>query len=402
MDNLRIAIVHSAFGERGGAERSVLEQAKYLSRKNGTTLFATYSRPAQSYPQLMKDLDILELVGLRIPKLELASNVALGLILAKKCARKLDEYDVVLSHQQPGPWIASCSRRPYVVQIQSLLTKLYPEHFPDPEAFPHERIIEKDYDRALINLVGRLGGSALLRSIDRLSMRGARKVLVQSRRLAEIAKDIYDVQPLRVRYGIDFADLTRADSKPVFSKYEIEPPLILMATRLIPSKGAGIAIQIMPRILREHPHSTLVIACPRGPYQSYYDLYAKRLKVKDRTRIITVSSSELKALYSGASVVCFPSCEPENAPRAVVEAMHYGIPVVAWGNGWGGAEIMAESGGMLARPYETDDFADKILALLNDQELRRMVVEHAKQYVATLSWDNVGPRFEQILQKAAC
>ena len=402
MDHLRVAFVHSAFSERGGAERLILELAKYVSKKSKVTLFVTYSRPEQSYPDLMRGLGIRELVGLRTPRFELASNVTLGLILAKSIRRKLNEYDVVLSHQQPAPWIACCSGRPYVVQIQSLLTKLYPEHFPYPEGFPHEKMIEKDYDRALINLTGRLGGSALLRIIDRLSMRDARKVLVQSRRLAEIAKDVYGVQPLRVRYGIDFADLTRVDPKPVFSKYAIERPLIFMATRLIPSKGAGIAIEIMPRILREHPSSTLVIACPRGPYQSYYELYARRLEVENRTRIITVSSSELKALYSGASVVCFPSCEPENAPRAVAEAMHYGIPVVAWDNGWGGAEIMAESGGMLARPYEIDDFADKILALLNNQEMRRMVGKRGQQFAATLSWDNVGPIFERILQEAAC
>jgi glycosyltransferase involved in cell wall biosynthesis len=343
----------------------------------------------------MKGLAIRQLVGFPIPKFELVSNVALGLILAKNFNRKFEEYDVVLSHQQPGPWIAYASTRPYVVQVHSLLTILYPELFPDEPPW------DTDYDRFLINLTCKLGGCRILRRIDGLSMRGARKVLVQSKRLAEVIKDLYGVEPLRVPYGIDSTGLTRTSPKPLFSKYRIKPPLILMVTRLIPSKGADVLIEIMPRILQEYPNATLVIACPRGHYQTVWRLHARRLNVENSTRIITVPHSEINALYSGATVVGFPSMAPENAPRAVVEAMSFGIPIVAWGNGWGGAEVVAEGGGMLAKPYDVSDFGDKVQAVLNDKEMRLRIGEHSRQYAATLSWERVGPKFEQVLQNVA-
>jgi glycosyltransferase involved in cell wall biosynthesis len=391
----RIAMIHSSMGERGGAEKLILEQANYLTKRHSLTIFATYSRPQQCYPNLMKGLDIRQLVGFPIPKFELVSNITLALILARNFKGNFEEYDILFTHQQPAHWIAYTSSRPYVVQIHSLLTILYPERFPDEPPW------DTDYDRFLINLASKLGGYRILRHVDRLSMRGARKVLVQSKKLAKVIKDLYDVEAFCIHYGIDFSGLTRTNPEPVFSKYRIKSPLILMVTRLIPSKGADVLIEIMPRILREYPKATLVIACPKGHYQTVWRLHARRLNVENSTRIITVPPSEINALYSGATVVGFPSIAPENAPRAVIEAMSFGIPIVAWDNGWGGAETVAEGGGMLAKPHDINDFGDKVQALLNDEEMRIRIGKRTRQYAATLSWEHVGPKFEEVLRNAA-
>jgi phosphatidylinositol alpha-1,6-mannosyltransferase len=81
--------------------------------------------------------------------------------------------------------------------------------------------------------------------------------------------------------------------------------------------------------------------------------------------------------------------------------MAFGIPVVAWDNGWGTAEVLRESKGIVAKPYDVNDFAEKVLALLDDVELHRRIGERSKWYAKSLSWERVGPQFVRLLAASA-
>jgi glycosyltransferase involved in cell wall biosynthesis len=160
-------------------------------------------------------------------------------------------------------------------------------------------------------------------------------------------------------------------------------------------------IQILPKILRGHSTATLVIACPPGKYQTTLHNLAVRLNVASSTRIMSPTSLELNALYSAADVVVFPSQAHENAPRAVLEAMRFGVPPVVWDNGWGATDFVKDGLGYRARPYDLSDFLDKILTLLNDRDMRDKMGRSARSAAEKYSWANVGPVFENILRQAA-
>jgi len=88
-----------------------------------------------------------------------------------------------------------------------------------------------------------------------------------------------------------------------------------------------------------------------------------------RTRVLgTVSSLDLVALYGGAAAFVFPSlCEGFGFP--VLEAMACGTPVIASDRG-AIPEIVAGAG-ILADPEGPAEFAEKVLQVLQDEELRR-------------------------------
>lgn len=390
---MRIASLHSAFAERGGAEKSVLEQAHYLSRRNTVSLFATYSRPESCYSNLMRGLDIRELVGIPIDKFGLVINVALGLFLADSFRGRFTDFDLLLSHQQPAHWIAYGSKRPYVVQIHSFLSLLYPERF---NTFPWDT----DFDRIAINMAIDFGGRPVLRQIDQASIRCARKVLVQGSMLGRIIQEIYDVTPVKIPVAVDLSTYMRTDPKNVFDKYSISSPLILTVTRALPSKRPDLMIRILPRILKDHPTATLVIVCGKSPYQIHLRRLAGRLGVTASTRILTVGSEEINALYSGASVVGYPAQGLEAVGRVPIEAMCFGVPPVVWDNEWGPSEVVKDGVGFRARPYDADDFADKVLTLLNDDELRGRMGARAESYSKSFSWERVGPIHQGILKDA--
>jgi len=388
---LRIASIHSALAERGGAERSILEQAHYLMRNHEVTVFGTYVNKSRCYEDLMKGLDVRQLVGIPVSKLDLFINTSLGLLLARKFKRDLKGYDVLLSHQEPAHWIAFCSKRPYVVQIHSLLTALYPELGDLPWG--------SDYDRMIIDTTLMMGGRRFARWSDQQAVRGAESVLVQGKMTGRMVQDIYGVRPVQVPYAIDFSRYLSADPKPVFARYSIRHPLILMVTRPVPGKRPDLMIRILPKILKDYPTATLVIACAEGLYTHIWRKLAESLGVATSTKIISISPVEINALYSGASVVVYPTQAPEMLGRVVVEAMYFGVPPVVWDNEWGPAEAVKDGVGLRARPYDINDFLDKILALLGDDELRQRMGNEAKRYARmTFSWEKAGHALEEILE----
>ena len=207
----------------------------------------------------MRGLDIQELVGIKISKFNLLVNVAAGLFFADSFKDRFTGFDILLAHQQPAHWIAYRSKRPYVVQIHSFLSILYPERF---DTFPWDT----DFDRIAINMAIDFGGRPVLRRIDQASIRGARKVLVQGRKIGEVIHEIYGVTPLRIPYAVDLSTYKRTDPRGVFSKYSITRPLILMVTRALPKKSPDLMIRILPKILKDHPSATLVIVSGKSPY----------------------------------------------------------------------------------------------------------------------------------------
>lgn len=344
----------------------------------------------------MKGLDIRELVGVPVTKFDLLINTALGLLLGDTFKARLAEYDILISHQQPTNWVAFRSERPYVLLINSLLPILYPDRFGPLSTW------DTDLDRIAIDLIVKGGARRVLRWMDQRAVRGAREVMVQGEKLGEVVRDLYGIRPLQVPYGMDFTPYQYTNPASVFSRYSIEPPLLLTVTRALPIKRPDVMIKILPTVLKDHPTATLVIACGKSPFIHIWNNLARRLGVQHRTRIISVLPNEINALYSGAEVLGYPTQALESVGRVVLEGLAFGVPPVVWDNGWGPAEIVRDGVGFRARPYEIDDFADNVLALLNDHEMRRQMGARGKHYVRTnYSWDRAGPPLEQILEQNA-
>jgi glycosyltransferase involved in cell wall biosynthesis len=62
--------------------------------------------------------------------------------------------------------------------------------------------------------------------------------------------------------------------------------------------------------------------------------------------------------------------------------------------------VVKDGVGLRAKPYDAEDFADKILTLLNDSELRRRMGARAKIYSQSFSWEQSGPYYERALKDA--
>jgi glycosyltransferase involved in cell wall biosynthesis len=176
------------------------------------------------------------------------------------------------------------------------------------------------------------------------------------------------------------------------TKYELPPRSILVVTRVIhpgmktrqffPGKSPEVAFRAFAKIRDRVPHQ-LVFAGNRireyllqteGPQANF-----------ERVKFIKfVPFEAMHLLYQSAEIFVNP-CMYEGCPNTVLQAMACGNPMVVAAAG--GSADVAESAALMARPMDADDFAEKILSLCRDDELRRQTREKSLARSAFFSWD---------------
>jgi glycosyltransferase involved in cell wall biosynthesis len=96
------------------------------------------------------------------------------------------------------------------------------------------------------------------------------------------------------------------------------------------------------------------------------------------------NADQMRVLYASADVVCLPS-QREVLPMALLEAMAFGLPVIA--SNVGGIPDLVEDGvtGLLVSPNSPDQLSAAISRLARDPELRRTLGQAAIARVASIA-----------------
>jgi glycosyltransferase involved in cell wall biosynthesis len=106
----------------------------------------------------------------------------------------------------------------------------------------------------------------------------------------------------------------------------------------------------------------------------------------------------LKEYYS-SSVFVLPS-RFEGFGLVLIEAMAAGVPVVSFDCENGPRSIITESiDGFLIPPFDIDEFAEKVLLLMNDDNLRKKMGENAQKSAAQYDIERVGLQWKQLFNE---
>jgi len=106
-------------------------------------------------------------------------------------------------------------------------------------------------------------------------------------------------------------------------------PRLIIACRQEVEKGAGIVIQSLPAILRQFPQATLDIVGEGSALGSFKRLAAE-LGVSDQITFHgKVTHARVIELLQRAHIFCYPTVASEGFPKAVLEALACGLPVIA-------------------------------------------------------------------------
>ncbi len=103
-------------------------------------------------------------------------------------------------------------------------------------------------------------------------------------------------------------------------------------------------------------------------------------------------------LYSGSCPFVFPSLY-EGFGLPLVEAMACGVPVVA-SNTSSIPEVVGDAA-LMVPPTQPEAFAEAILRVRSDQDLRKRMIEKGLNRAACFRWDRAARQLLQCMQNVA-
>ena len=126
---------------------------------------------------------------------------------------------------------------------------------------------------------------------------------------------------------------------------------------------------------------------------------AQQLSLEDHVRFVGQrDDGELKALYQAAHVYICMS-EHEGFCLPVVEAMHFGLPVISFASS--ALPETIGTAGVLVEQKRHPELAELIFELYSNTELRRRLIEAGHRRVSELSVEHFSRRVEELFVRSA-
>jgi glycosyltransferase involved in cell wall biosynthesis len=177
---------------------------------------------------------------------------------------------------------------------------------------------------------------------------------------------------------------------------DLTEPTVVTLRRLAHDKGIDMLLEAWALIAAQYPDWRLAVF-GSGPDEESLRQQARELGLDDQ-KIFRGLTTDLDAALSNASIYALPSRE-EGFPIALMEAMAYGLPSVAFDCAPGIRELLEdEFSGLLVNPGNVPGFAAALERLMKDYDLRRRLGGQAQKSVDRFSPDAVVDRWEHLFE----
>jgi glycosyltransferase involved in cell wall biosynthesis len=200
----------------------------------------------------------------------------------------------------------------------------------------------------------------------------------------------FDLPEAKVRVihlGIDprFGEsLAEPELRGLSERYRLPGEYLLFAGALEPRKNLPILVESFARVRDRRPGCGLVLAGRAGADLRAVEAKIASLRLDGAVRILGyVPEPELRGLYQAAAGFVYPSaCEGFGLP--LLEAMAAGCPVAA--SAAGAIPEVAGEAALLFPPGDAEACAAALLRLLEDETLRRSLIDRGRRRVREFSW----------------
>ncbi|MBT6176886.1 MAG: glycosyltransferase [Deltaproteobacteria bacterium] len=137
-----------------------------------------------------------------------------------------------------------------------------------------------------------------------------------------------------------------------------------------------------------------------GPSSKFLAQQAAKFGIADKV-IFHGQTDTPEELYSQAQIYCIPS-RFEGCPLGLIEAMSHGLPAVGFAECSGVNEMIIDGEtGLLANGMASDSFAEQLLALIHDDDLRLSCSEKSTEASKKYSPDAIYDQWEKVIIETA-
>jgi glycosyltransferase involved in cell wall biosynthesis len=166
------------------------------------------------------------------------------------------------------------------------------------------------------------------------------------------------------------------------------PLTIGFLARFVPEKGLHLLVDAFIRLHRsgEFPDLQLVAGgYVSRAYKTYMDGIRKRIKdnhLEDQIKLLgTLERAEKLNFFKKIDVFSVPAPYREPKGISILEALASGVPVVQPDHGAYPEWVHATQGGLLHRPNDPVDLAEKLATVLRDADLRKGLGQQGRQNI---------------------
>lgn len=223
-------------------------------------------------------------------------------------------------------------------------------------------------------------------------IRGTDYNLAASTEIARVAEAI--APGVRVEALTNGVETTRFTPGPG----TMEPPpdgrrRMIVPRRLFPKNGVEFAIRALPLIVERTDVEMVLVG--DGPERKRLEALVTELDVADRVRFLGARpNDEMPGLLQSAELAIFPSLM-EATSVAALECLSCGVPVAA-SNVGGLPEIIDDTVGGLFEPADPRSLADRVVQLLNADDLAARGRAGRERVVTSWSNDRLAERHLEI------
>ncbi len=257
-----------------------------------------------------------------------------------------------------------------------------------------EAIRNEPYLRLNANEKFLVSFNRFLRFFEEGMLHRARKIIAVSHFTKWELTKYYKIPAQKIKVIHNGVDINKF--QPTTDKYKVKRQFglnpddiaIVSVGRLYARKGLFTLIESMPTVIKKYPKAKFIIS-GKGQSDEMKKLiaHATRLGVIDNMVFTGYTpDKELPKLYQAADVFAF-STFYEHHPFAVLEALATGLPVVTTSVGGIPETMQNGKNGFLTQPFNRQQFADRILYLLDHPaEAAEMGGLARKTVVEQLDW----------------
>ncbi len=240
----------------------------------------------------------------------------------------------------------------------------------------------------------------MLRMVQRFAGRRAKHIIVPSEYLKSVVErwglkpDKITVIPNAVSISQNLVSKKEARAK---LGLDSEAFILLSIGRLVPWKGFGMLIELMPRITAKISDAKLIII-GNGPDEDILRVTSYELRVP----VIFTGGipKENIALYLAAADMFCLNTAYEGFSHQLIEAMTAGIPVITT-NAGGNKEIIRDGENALVARYNDDaDWQEKIFLLYHNEALRLRLSRGGEHIADHYSLERMVIKTESIIRNS--
>lgn len=211
----------------------------------------------------------------------------------------------------------------------------------------------------------------------------------------------YSFKTRTIPGGVNISDFENRDDemlKQIDKKYNLTGKKVVLFTgRLTVHKGVEYLIKAARKINGE------VIILGDGPERKYLEELIKKYNLKN-TKILGYmppkQGMKYREFYRRADVYVAPSVWDEPLGLVILEAMAAGTPVIVTRKGGITSIVKDGYNGFLVRARNSEEIAEKVNMLLENEALRHKMAQKARQTIEEkFTWEEVATKFEHIYSK---